>query len=556
MRAVVPVFGQKVEIMADELVDPNFGTGIVMVCTFGDTTDILWVQKHKLQTKIVIDKNGCLTKDAGRFAGLPLSKAREEIIKELAASGALLKQEQLEQVVNVHERCGTPVEYIISKEWWIRICDSKEKWLELGNKINWYPDYMKNRYETWVNGLNADWCISRQRYFGVPFPVWYCKKCGTAVLADAKDLPVDPFVDKPKHPCKCGSREFEPERSVMDTWTTSAITPLINVKWREADERKIYPMSLRPQGHDIIRTWAFYTIAKCWMHTDEIPWTAIMINGHALDPHGKKMSKSKGNIVEAIATIDKFGADPVRYWAASAKLGSDILYKEQEILRGKRLVTKLWNASKLVSIAIKSVPQDMPELYIIDKWLLAKLSNVIETSTDAFERYEYSNALAAVENFFWHGFCDNYLEIVKQRIYRSDPAVSWTLYHAFLALLKLLAPFLVYITEELFHKLYPNEGRSIHIASWPEPFEKDEGALSAGELLIEILTEVRNWKHKLKLPLNQPLSKIVINCSFEQRDTIKRVEEDLKAATCAREISFGFAEKLTLPSGIKIDIFV
>ncbi|MEM5772375.1 MAG: valine--tRNA ligase [Candidatus Aenigmatarchaeota archaeon] len=559
--AFVPIFGQKVKIMEDELVDPNFGTGIVMVCTFGDSTDIEWWKKYNLETKIVIDESGKLNDLAGKYSGLTIEEARKEITEDLKKEGKLIEQKDIEQTLNVHERCGTPIEYLISKQWWIKISDLKEKWLELGNQIKWYPASMKNRYDTWVNGLNTDWCISRQRYYGIPFPVWYCKKCGKIIIADKKDLPIDPFYQKPKKSCSCGYNDFEPEKSVMDTWATSAITPLINSKWTEKENLVdlIYPMSLRPQGHDIIRTWAFYTIAKCWLHTGKIPWNSIMVNGHGLDPHGKKMSKSKGNIVEVKEIIKKYSADALRYWAASAKLGNDLPFKEQDVARGQKIIIKLWNAAKLISNSIENYkPNRKIELKSIDKWLFLKLNKVINKATEEYEKYEYSDATAYVENFFWHDFCDNYLEIVKQRIYNgNDEAVKYTLYYSFLSILKLFAPILAHITEKLYQKLYSGKEKeiSIHISNWPEEFEFfDESIERNGDLAIEIISFIRKWKHDRKIALNAELNKIIIDCNFEQREGLKEFLDDIKTATKAKEISFGYVRDNELPSGIKIDI--
>jgi valyl-tRNA synthetase len=343
---ITPIFNVKVPILADRKVDPTFGTGMVMVCTFGDKTDIDWWRQFDLPLKLAITPYGTMNDIAGTYKGLTLTACREKVLEDLKEAGLLVEQKPITHVMNVHERCGTAVEYYVTPQWFIKILDLKEELLAQGAKLKWYPDYMKVRYDTWINGLKWDWCISRQRYFGVPFPIWYCKKCGEVALAEDSQLPVDPMVTLPLHPCKkCGAMEFEPDKDVMDTWATSSVTPLINANWGEPNSilDKIYPMGMRPQSHEIIRTWLFYTVIKSYIHTDSLPWHDIMISGQGLDPNGKAMHKSKGNIVEPLPIVDKYSADAVRWWAASAKLGDDLAFKEKEVVYGQKFANKLFN---------------------------------------------------------------------------------------------------------------------------------------------------------------------------------------------------------------------
>jgi valyl-tRNA synthetase len=552
--AIVPIFGYEVPIMADEKVDVEFGTGIVMVCTFGDKTDVEWWMKHKLPLKLIIDKQGRLNEIAGKYKGLRLEDSRKQILDELGSMGCLIEQKDIEQVVNVHERCSTPIEFFVSKQWYIRILDSKDKFLEMGDKIRWHPEHMRTRYRQWVEGLNADWCASRQRYFGVPFPVWYCKDCGAILIANEEDLPVDPLRDKPKTKCKCGSGEFEPDKDIMDTWATSSVTPLINCKWKEKDSYMgmLYPMSLRPQGYDIIRTWAFYTIAKNYFHENSIPWKEIMINGMGQDSKGKKMSKSKGNVVEPMPIKEKYSADALRYWVATARLGSDLPYQEKDVVTGQKTLTKLWNASLFCSNFIKKM--EKPELKLMDRWLMSRLTLMVKQATESFEEYEYTDAKQAVDNFFWHTFCDNYLEIAKARAYAGDDSAKWTLYQSLLTMLKLFSPIIPFVTEEIYQNLFRGgeKDNSIHNSKWPEFDESlfDDDAQKVGEVAVAIISAVRQFKSKRGLALNTPVKKLVIECSDKEmapssaieKSMIERVAEDIKGTMKVESLEFGSGE--------------
>ncbi len=543
-RAVVPIFNYDVPIIADEKVDPNFGTGIVMVCTFGDKTDIEWWQQRKLPLRVAIDKAGRLTHLAGEFEGMRIEEARRSVADRLMELGQLIGQKNLEQSVNVHDKCGTPAEFHVSPQWYIRVLDMKEKWMELGMKVRWFPEHMSVRYKQWVEGLNSDWCISRQRYFGIQFPVWHCKKCEEIVLAEESQLPVDPIKTKPKKKCKCGSSEFEPDRDVMDTWNTSALTPLINARWGEKESRmKMIPMTARTQGHDIIRTWAFYTIVKSWLHAKTIPWRNAIINGHGLDPRGKKMSKSKGNVVEPLPVVEKYSADAVRFWAASAKLGHDIFYHEKDVANGQKTVTKLWNAGRIVE-QTKEVKRPKA-LKAVDRWLLAKLMETIKIATENLEVYEYSEAIKKTEAFFWQTFADNYLEMIKYRLYgeKEDESLHWTLRAAFLNIIKLYAPVLSHVTEELYQELYRPKD-SIHLSEWPL-YEKelvDEEAEEGGDLAVSMLSSVRKWKHDNGLALNAPMKELSIECSAREKKSLEDFIDDIKGATKAEKVSFGKGE--------------
>ncbi len=567
-NAVVPLFDYKVPIMSDKRANPEKGTGIVMCCTFGDLADIEWWSAYNLPLKISITTDGIMNEVAGKYKGFKINDARKQIIEDLESNKLLIKQEKINHTLNVHERCGTEVEFLVTKQWFLKYLDIKDKLLEFGNKLNWYPKHMKVRYDNWINGLQWDWCLSRQRFYGVQIPVWYCEKCEEVILAKEEDLPIDPTVDKPpvsKCP-KCGHEKLIPEKDVFDTWATSSLTPMIATKWREDDKffNKMTPMCLRSNGHDIITFWLFNTVVKMLLHEDKLPWKDVMVNGHALDPKGKKMSKSKGNIVEPKVVLEKHGTDAMRFWAASAKLGSDIPYQEKELMSGKKMITKMWNASKFVIMNLEDYKPKEVELENIDKWILSKLNKLVKGCTDSFLEYDFSRTKAETEKFFWREFCDNYLEMVKDRLYNSESyenkaveSAKYTLYKVNLAILKLMAPIMPHITEEIYHLYFADiEGlKSIHISEWPKYDEKFvyEDIEKAGDDAVSVIAAVRKYKSENNLSLNKPIKKLSISC--DNKESIEKVLEAVKATTKAEEIDFvDNAEIETTNPKIKISI--
>lgn len=547
-KAKVPIFGQEIEIIGDWQVDPEFGTGIVMVCTFGDRTDIEWWRIHNLPLRVCIARDGKLNELAGKYAGLKIEEARKNILSDLEKEGRLEKQEKIKQSVGVCWRCSTPVEFIPTKQWFIKVLDKKEKLIELGRKVEWKPPYFRKRYEDWVENLKWDWCISRQRYYGVPIPVWYCDDCEEIIVAEENELPVDPTKVEKTCP-KCGKKAI-PEKDVFDTWMTSSLTPLINARWKEDEELfgKVYPMSLRPNSHDIIRTWVFYTILKSWLHTKSIPWHTVMISGYGLDPKGKKMSKSKGNVIVLKDVLEQHGADVFRYWAGTSKLGEDLAFQEKDLITAKKLLNKLWNAFRFAYLHLKDyepkqLPKEKPT--IADRWILSKLSLLIEEATKNFEEYEYSKALRETKDFFWHDFCDNYIEMVKKDLYGEKPeSILYTLYTTFLSVIKLFAPILPYITEEIYQSYFRKfEGcESIHVSKWPSPLLKDEEALKLGELVKEIISKIREYKVTNRIAMNKELEKIKI--IYTEPDEIEKIKEVIQKTMNVKEIEVEKGEEL------------
>lgn len=536
---VVPLFNYKVKIMQDEKVDKDFGTGIVMICTFGDGTDIEWWKKHKLELKILLNKNGTLNQLAGKYQGKSLSKAREEILEDLQKEGRLKKQEPHQQVVGSCWRCNTPVEYIVTKQWFIKTLKYKKDLIKRAGEIKWHPEFMRKRFENWTENLGWDWIISRQRYYGVPIPAWHCE-CGELILPQEKELPIDPMENEKICP-KC-KKKAKPEEDVFDTWMTSSNSPEVACRWLENPKQydKIAPMSLRPQSHDIIRTWAFYTILKSHLLFNRAPWKEVMIGTFVLDSKGKGMHKSKGNAIWADDIIEKYGVDVFRYWVGSASLGSDLPFKEQELIIGKKFITKLWNASKFVIMNLKDYQEKKPKLEKIDLWMLHKVAKLVKDIREFYESYNIAEARKRTETFFWHDFCDNYLEIVKRRVYNEKgskkESAQHVLYTSLLTILKLMSPITPFITEEIYHDFFRkfDKAKSIHISEWPK-FEKLAPA-SSFEGFIELLARVRQEKTKMQKPMN---SEIILTLDKKDKEKIIGALDDFLAVTNCRELKEG-----------------
>ena len=554
-KVIVPFYHFEVPVLTDDKVSLEKGTGAVMCCTFGDETDLFWQEKHSLPIKTAIDDGGRMTQLAGEFAGLKIKVARESIIEKLKQSKELYKQENIIHAVSTHERCGTPMEINIKKQWFIDLMSHKKEFLELGNKINWFPSFMKSRYLNWVENIDRDWCISRQRYFGVPIPVWYCKNCGEIIFAEEEQLPCNPLTTQPLHAChKCGGKDFEPEKDIFDTWQTSSITPLINAKWIDGESnelmKKIYPMSLRPNAHDIIRTWDFYTIVKSFYHTNSLPWKNVMISGFVMADKDNKISKSKNNAkFNSSDLINEKSADVTRYWASTGSLGRDIIFSDEEMKNGAKLVNKIWNASKFVLSFLQNYQPKEIELTLIDQWIIAKFNNMQKNFINYFERYEIGLAIGELEKFFWN-FCDNYIEIAKRRLYNPDvygeDATESAKFSSFMVLkemLKMFAIYLPHITEEIYKDFYENYEHeiSIHKTLLKQiscHFDKKlslEEIIKLGDDACEIVTSVRRFKSENNLSLKEEISSINIS-GFSQ--SINLLEQDIKAVCTVKNICY------------------
>ena len=552
--AHIPVIDVEVPIMADEKVAIDKGTGVVMCCTFGDQTDIEWWKKYNLPLKYIFTDNGRIIDSVPNYGGMKIKEARSRIIEDLQNGGYIVKIEELEHEVQTHERCGKEVEYSVMKQWFIDIMNHKEDFLRIGNEIKWHPSHMHNRYNEWVENIMWDWCISRQRYFGVPFPVWYCKDCGEAIFAREEDLPVNPLSQQPhcdKCP-KCGCTEFIPETDVMDTWATSSVTPLINMKFgeKENNESFLKTMSIRTNASEIIRTWDFYTIVKSFYHFGIRPWDNVMISGFVMASKGEKISKSKGNSkVEPLDLIKQYSADVIRYWAGSGRLGTDMLFSEETLLRGRKLVNKLWNVSKFIEMHLSDYEdKEFNDFEYIDKWILGKYQEMESGFLKYLDEYEVGLALNHLEKFFWN-FCDNYIEIVKHRLYRPEEFGEQARYSGqktvYMILYKLLQDFSIFfpfITEEIFQELYHNKV-SIHLTEIKQFEFNYSDEIKNGDIIIDIISQARGEKTNNNVSLKTPIRNLDLSLNQELEDAINASIKDFKATLFIENLNIKAIDK-------------
>jgi valyl-tRNA synthetase len=545
--ATVPLYNYEIPILADSKVDISKGTGVVMCATFGDSTDAEWYKSYKLPYRKVILPDGTIDKSVPLIGGLEVKRARKEIIRLLEENGLLAETKSITHTVSVHERCGKEIEIISSKQWYIDILTNKELFLKAADEINWYPKSMKSRYISWVENLKWDWCISRQRYFGVPFPIWYCKSCGKVIIAREDMLPVNPLETKPDGPCSCGCDEFLPESSVLDTWATSSITPQINAKWGEEKDisDRLLPMSLRTQAHEIIRTWAFYTIVKSLYHTGQIPWKDIMVCGFVLAKKGEKISKSKGNSeLSPKELIENHSADVIRYWAANSKLGTDTFFSVDDLRIAKRFITKLWNASRFALSHLQDIDINADiGLMPVDRWIIERCKQTIVEARSLLEQYEIGSARHKIDEFFWKDLCDYYLEIVKERLYqpekrgvRERQSAQHALYYCMLNVLKLYAIYVPHITEYIYQSFFRQYEKSIslHRLCWETEEIADHEILVFGEKLKGIVSETRKYKTENALPMNAEMEKIVIATDEKLMELFQQTIDDIKACCHAK----------------------
>ena len=548
-EAEVPLFNNKVKILSDSKVGMDKGTGVVMCCTFGDQTDMEWQKKYNLPVKKVIESDGTINNEIPLIGGMSTLDARMKIVEELNNRGLLVKSEKIEHTVGIHERCGTEIEIITSPQWYIDILSIKEELIKAADDINWHPESMKKRYLDWVNNLKWDWCISRQRYFGVPFPVWYCKECGEVMIPEDKDLPVDPLSSNLNKTCKCGCKEFIPETAVMDTWATSSVTPLINKKYGEEDERPyLYPMSMRSHAHEIIRTWTFYSIVKGLYHLGEVPWKNLMVSGFVLAKKGEKLSKSKNNAkMSPNELLDTYGADLIRYWTASNKLGTDTWFDPKDVESSQRFLIKLWNSAIFVEMRLgnEKIDEDA-ELTSIDKWIVSKCHETFENYRTQMDRYEIGLARNEIDNFFWKDFCDNYLEMIKERLSNQNgeynetqKAAKKALSIVFLEILKMYSPFVPHITEYIYQRLYKEKAEKeclVNATFGNLPYDPDY--ISFGEDMKKVLNEVRKYKTSKSLSIKEPIELLFISTSKQNIDFLRDSIGDISSSTRAKDIQF------------------
>lgn len=500
----VPLFDYPVPVIADPAVDTKFGTGIVMICTFGDRQDVRWWMEHELPLRQAIDRNGHLTEISGKYASLSVEEAKHAIIEDMLNKGIIYKQEPLEQNVGLCWRCKTPIEILSERQWFVKLDPEDIK--KTSDEIEWIPPHMEIRLKNWADSVEWDWCISRQRIFATPIPVWYCKDCEDVLVADECWLPLDPTRTGPPIKCKCGCTEFEPEEDVLDTWMDSSISALAVAGWPTRQDLR-YPTQLRSQGHDIIRTWAFYTILRCKDLAGSKPWDSILINGMVLGEDGRKMSKSLGNFIVPEQVFESNGADALRQWAAlGGSPGNDVMFQWKEITAASRFQQKLWSIYRFSSPLMARVEAKPGQ---VDRWLLGELDSLVRATTDAMDRYQFDEAFRAIRTFAWEVLADNYIELVKARLYGSDSpekrAAKNTLYTAIETLTRLMAPFIPFISEEIYRSL---TGESVHVQSWPEVAGLTVDP--SGRLIKDIAAALRRYKSEKGMALNAPLPGIVV----------------------------------------------
>jgi len=546
----VPTTQRTVEVTTDDMVDPKFGTGAVMICTYGDKADVKTVLEHNFKRFICIDEKGKMTKNAGKYAGMNIEEARKSILADLRGADQLGKTETLNQEVGICWRCHTPIEILEKEQWFMKTMILTDKVEKNALEIKWYPDFMKHRLIDWAKSLDWDWVISRQRVFGTPIPVWYCRKCKETIIAEESWVPIDPRSEKPMvSECpKCGGTEFDEEKDVFDTWMDSSITCAVHAGWPDKNNwRRLFPADMHPSGVDIIRTWAYYLMVRHLALFNEKPYKSCLINGMVLGTDGREMHKSLGNYVASTEVLSKYGADATRQWAAGGgATGSDIPFRWPDVEYGRRFMIKLWNASGFVSSQLKDydpIDKTKPALRALDKWILSKLERTTEKVTESFEKCEFNAALEEARNFLWHVFCDSYIEAVKDRLYKPENyeegekrGAQSALYTVLYRLLQLLAPITPHITEEIFEALYSRDKgfRSIHESSWPDVNREliDEEAERQGDLTVAVISEVRRQKAERHIPLNTEVKRLRVYA--KDKDTAKMIAEEKKdiSSTC------------------------
>ena len=570
-HVITPLFHVPVPVVAHTLADPEKGSGIAMICTFGDTTDVTWWRELQLPTRALIGRDGRFLPRAGfgeagwpcndvdtatthyaHLAGKSAAQARTAVVELLTATGDLVGEPRpITHPVKFYEKGDRPLEIVTSRQWFVATMPQRESLLRRGEELNWHPDFMKHRFRSWVEGLNGDWCISRQRYFGVPFPIWYpidsdgVVDFDSPITAAYETLPVDPSSDAP--PGFTESQRGMPggflgDPDVMDTWATSSLTPQVAGKWGSDLFPRVFPMDLRPQAHEIIRTWLFSTVVRSHLEENSLPFTNALISGWILDPDRKKMSKSVGNVVTPMGLLETHGSDAVRYWAASGRPGTDTAFDEGQMKIGRRLAIKILNASKfaLGRLEGSAIPTIEAVVNPLDVDMLSELATLIDEATTAFEQYDYARALERTEQFFW-AFCDDYIELVKIRAYSEDDldgnaSARAALATALSVLQRLLAPFMPFVTDEVWSWWHDE---SIHSAPWPRRSEL--GNVSASGVYAaaqHVLGAIRRQKTESKVSMRANVESLTVTGDEAFLTLVRAGEDDVRAAGSVAQVTY------------------
>jgi valyl-tRNA synthetase len=564
-EVVTPLFGVRVPVRPHELAEPDKGTGIAMICTFGDATDIVWWRELDLPVRATIGRDGRMLPVAwgepgwesddperargyyDELAGSTAKQAQRRIVEQLAGSGNLEGEPRpITHPVKFYEKGDRPLEIVTSRQWFVKTLEYRSEFLARGDELAWYPEHMRERFSSWVRGLNTDWCISRQRFFGVPFPLWYPVRedgsidMSSPIVPPESALPIDPSSDAPDGFNEDQRGEpggFIGDPDVMDTWATSSLTPHVAAGWCEQESHfdQVFPMDLRPQAHEIIRTWLFSTVVRSHFEHDSLPWLNAAISGWVLDPDRKKMSKSKGNVVTPKGLLDQYGSDAVRYWAASARLGVDTAFDEGQLRIGRKLAIKILNAAKFVLFQLDEEAGRGEVTAALDKSMLGAVAELVAGATRDLDSYDQARALERTEKFFW-SFCDNYLELVKSRRYGNEgeeaaASANRALTAALSAQLRLFAPYLPFVTEEVWS--WWQEG-SIHRVPWPRIDELSALAGEVGPLPLEVasavLAEVRKAKTEAKVSLRTEAETVTVRDTASRLEALRLVAGDVESA--------------------------
>jgi valyl-tRNA synthetase len=572
-RVTVPLFGHEVLVRADAGVRPDFGTGLLMVCTFGDGDDVERWRRDGLPARICLGPDGRLTAAAGKYQGETTADARRRIVADLGVR--VLGSTVVDQVVSVGERTGEPIEWQMRPHWMLRVLDLRDELLTRSAALRFHPDHLRSRLDDWIRGLRHDWNLTRQRFYGVPFPVWFCTVdgCGGAVGADERALPVDPLEDRPPVAAcpDCGGG-LAGDPDVMDTWMTSSMSPAIVTDPPGTPAR---PLTVRVQAHEIIRTWLFTTLVKAHLHDGALPWSDVMISGWGLDERGRKISKRallNSDRYDPMAVIRRHGADALRFWAAGTHLGSDSRYSEREVRAGRKVVLKLWNVARFLDEHLLGTPgarQDASpatspprvERPVEDRWLLHRLAATVERATAGFDRYDYAAAREATERFFWNDLADTWIELVKHRVRHPEdhPATALAAARAtgravLGAVVGLWAPFLPHVTEEIYQRLLRGEGGpvSVHVTPWPRP----AGCAEPPEMpaVLAVLHACRALRGERRLPQGQDVATLTVYADDGTWARLEPVRPTLLAAARAGEVQRGPAERATAFFDLRVDL--